>query len=84
MVGGRPDYDTLFESDTYANTIDRGGQTVMGCTPIQETTIENNTCVLAPEVTEGPYYHTAGHPIRQSLAELQDGLLLVRLYVIAG
>ena len=33
---------------------------------------------LAPEVTEGPYYHNAGHLIRQNIAELQSGLLLVR------
>jgi hypothetical protein len=28
-------------------------------------------------VTEGPYYHKPGHPIRQNLAEFQFGLLLV-------
>ncbi len=50
----------------------------MSCTPISDTHIQNNTCVLAPEVTEGPYYHTEGHVIRQNIAELQDGLLLVR------
>jgi len=49
----------------------------MGCTPISTTRIQNNTCVLAPEVTEGPYYHEAGHPIRQNIAEYQDGLLLL-------
>ena len=59
-----------------------------------QTKIQNNTCVLgafttlasrsaltpllAPEVTEGPYYHTVGHPIRQNIAELQNGLLTVR------
>lgn len=49
----------------------------MKCTPISDTHIQNNTCVLAPEVTEGPYYHGQGHPIRQNIAEYQDGLLLV-------
>ncbi|PPR04197.1 hypothetical protein CVT24_010745 [Panaeolus cyanescens] len=49
----------------------------MKCTPVSTTHIQNNTCVLAPEVTEGPYYHTEGHPIRQNIAELQDGLLLL-------
>lgn len=50
----------------------------MGCTPVSTTEIQNNTCVLAPEVTEGPYWHEVGHPIRQNIAEYQDGLLLVR------
>lgn len=30
--------------------------------------------MLAPEVTQGPYYHDAGHPIRQNIAEDQLGL----------
>ena len=37
------------------------------------------TCDLAPEVTEGPYYHQAGHLIRQNIAEFQFGLLTVRI-----
>ncbi|KAJ6598255.1 Intradiol ring-cleavage dioxygenase [Mycena vulgaris] len=49
----------------------------LSCSPVQDTQIENNTCVLTPEVTEGPYYHIRGHPIRQNLAEYQDGLLLL-------
>jgi hypothetical protein len=49
----------------------------MSCTPVKDSSMQNNTCVLAPEVTEGPYYHTEGHPIRQNIAELEDGLLLV-------
>lgn len=49
----------------------------MECMPISETHIQNNTCVLAPEVTEGPYYHVDGHPVRRNIAEYQDGLLLV-------
>ena len=28
-------------------------------------------------MTEGPYYHTLGHPIRQNIAEYQPGLLLL-------
>ena len=52
-------------------------ETYMKCTPISETHIQNNTCVLAPEVTEGPYYHNRDHPVRQNIAGLQDGLLLV-------
>lgn len=53
-------------------------QTIMGCTPVSTTKIQNNTCVLTPVVTEGPYYHETGHLIRQNIAEHQDGLLLVR------
>ncbi|KAF8656667.1 hypothetical protein AX16_002470 [Volvariella volvacea WC 439] len=60
-----------------AGSVPAADQTVLGCTPIQETKIQNNTCVLAPEVTEGPYYHTEGHPIRQNIAEYQNGLLLL-------
>lgn len=33
---------------------------------------------VSPEVTQGPYYHVAGHPIRQNIAEDQLGLLFVR------
>ncbi|KAK0527963.1 hypothetical protein OC834_004220 [Tilletia horrida] len=36
--------------------------------------IQNSTCVLAPEVTEGPYFHHRGHPIRRHMAEYQLGL----------
>lgn len=32
---------------------------------------------VAPELTEGPYYHTEGHPIRQNMAEDQLGLPFV-------
>ena len=35
------------------------------------------TWSVAPEVTEGPYYHNEGHLIRQNIAELQFGLLTV-------
>ncbi|KAH9445909.1 hypothetical protein MJO29_012185 [Puccinia striiformis f. sp. tritici] len=38
--------------------------------------IRNSTCVLSPIVTAGPYYHQEGHPIRQDIAEWQDGLPL--------
>ncbi|KAG5717640.1 hypothetical protein E4T56_gene8581, partial [Termitomyces sp. T112] len=44
---------------------------------IEDTRLQNNSCVLTPVVTEGPYYHVQGHPIRQNIAELQDGLLLL-------
>ncbi|KAG6856858.1 hypothetical protein H0H87_012675 [Tephrocybe sp. NHM501043] len=82
VLAGRPSlpgYDDLFGKETYAdNGVAAGGdQTVMGCTPIQDTRIQNNTCVLTPVVTEGPYYHKVGHPVRQNIAELQDGLLLL-------
>lgn len=30
-------------------------------------------------LTEGPYYHTEGHPIRQNMAEDQLGFPFVRL-----
>ncbi|RXW19984.1 hypothetical protein EST38_g5857 [Candolleomyces aberdarensis] len=83
VLGGVPGHQQLFASDTYEDlrkeigSSSEGDKTIMGCTPISETHIQNNTCVLAPEVTEGPYYHTEGHLIRQNIAELQDGLLLM-------
>lgn len=81
---GLPGHQQLFSADTYGDLEDKPHEksdhddTLMSCTPISDTHIQNNTCVLAPEVTEGPYYHTEGHVIRQNIAELQDGLLLVR------
>jgi len=40
-------------------------------------TLTKRRISVAPEVTEGPYYHTEGHPIRQNMAEDQLGLLFV-------
>ncbi|KAL9937881.1 hypothetical protein V8E36_003426, partial [Tilletia maclaganii] len=36
--------------------------------------IRNSTCVLAPEVAEGPYFHSKSHLIRRHMAEYQLGL----------
>jgi protocatechuate 3,4-dioxygenase beta subunit len=47
---------------------------VLSCVEERDTKIYNRSCVLAPEVTQGPYYHTHD-PIRQNLAEHQFGLL---------
>lgn len=81
VLAGRPElpgYQDLFSSGVYEDLpASNSDQTIMECAPVSETHIQNNTCVLAPESTEGPYYHTEGHPIRQNIAELQDGLLLV-------
>ncbi|KAF7303820.1 hypothetical protein MIND_00611800 [Mycena indigotica] len=71
-----PSYDELFTQEALAG-VDSPAKEFLSCSPVQDTHIENNTCVLTPEVTEGPYYHTAGHPIRQNIAELQPGLLLL-------
>ncbi|KAK7025320.1 hypothetical protein VNI00_016102 [Paramarasmius palmivorus] len=40
------------------------------------TTLQNTTCVLAPEVTEGPYYIN-NELVRQNLIEDQPGVTLV-------
>ncbi|KAJ7267285.1 Intradiol ring-cleavage dioxygenase [Mycena rebaudengoi] len=71
-----PPYDELFTQEPLRG-IDGPDSEFLSCSPMHDTQIENNTCVLAPEVTEGPYYHLVGHPIRQNLAEYQDGLLLL-------
>ncbi|KAJ7097674.1 Intradiol ring-cleavage dioxygenase [Mycena epipterygia] len=73
---GLPGYNELFAQETLQG-IDGPDGDFLSCAPVQDTQIENNTCVLTPEVTEGPYYHMRGHPIRQNLAEYQDGLLLL-------
>ncbi|KAF8154565.1 Intradiol ring-cleavage dioxygenase [Crassisporium funariophilum] len=87
---GLPGHQQLFSTETYGDLADSPHQhsehssgdatddeTFMKCTPISDTHIQNNTCVLAPEVTEGPYYHTEDHPIRQNIAGYQNGLLLL-------
>jgi len=75
-----PGYQHLFSLESYEDMgIDAAeeGKQLLSCAPVESPHIQNNTCVLAPEVTEGPYHHIAGHPIRQNIAELQDGLLLL-------
>ena len=94
MLGGSPatgipsipGHQHLFSTETYQDLSGSSeskthddDDTYMKCTPISDTHIQNNTCVLTPEVTEGPYYHNQDHPIRQNIAGLQDGLLLVCL-----
>lgn len=85
-ASGLPGQQQLFSAETYADLADSphnsdskadSDETLMKCTPISDTHIQNNTCVLAPETTEGPYYHIEAHPLRQNIAGLQDGLLLV-------
>ncbi|KXN81588.1 hypothetical protein AN958_04410 [Leucoagaricus sp. SymC.cos] len=89
VLAGRPTLpgnQELFSTNVYGDESEdvlpspeptQDGQTLMGCTPVSTSKIQNNTCVLAPEVLEGPYYHEAGHPLRQNVAELQAGLLLL-------
>jgi len=83
---GLPGQQHLFSAETYGDLADspyntdskaHEDETLMKCTPISDTHIQNNTCVLAPEVTEGPYYHNEDHPLRQNIAGLQDGLLFL-------
>jgi len=73
-----PNFNDLFldgNYDTSSAGYNAEGQSLMSCTPVVDTHIENNTCVLAPETVEGPYYHSSGHIIRQNIAEYQLGLL---------
>ncbi|KDE05022.1 hypothetical protein MVLG_04566 [Microbotryum lychnidis-dioicae p1A1 Lamole] len=73
VLGGATDAATMFLEENLQAGMD--GQKLLGCTEIDDdTTIRNHTCVLANEVTQGPYYHIAGHPIRQNMAEDQLGL----------
>lgn len=84
---GVPSQQHLFSSEIYGDLADsphnpdskaHDDETLMKCTPISDTHIQNNTCVLAPVVTQGPY-HNEDHLLRQNIAELQDGLLFVCL-----
>ncbi|PFH47561.1 hypothetical protein AMATHDRAFT_151801 [Amanita thiersii Skay4041] len=85
VLAGRPQlpgYDDLF-SGSYADLVDGSAdpgdaQSLLACSPARrESEMQNNTCVLTPIVTEGPYYHREGHPIRQNIAENELGLLLL-------
>ncbi|KDR66576.1 hypothetical protein GALMADRAFT_273499 [Galerina marginata CBS 339.88] len=70
----------LLASGIFDNTIEGGESSdkiFLECSTIRETLVQNSTCVLTPETTEGPYWHKAGHPIRQNIAEYQNGLLLL-------
>ncbi|KAK4702705.1 hypothetical protein P7C70_g3517, partial [Phenoliferia sp. Uapishka_3] len=68
------DASTLFLEEAFA--IPEKGETKnLECKEaVVEPKIRNNTCVLSPETTQGPYYHDRGHPIRQNMAEYQLGL----------
>ncbi|KZP08281.1 hypothetical protein FIBSPDRAFT_995828 [Athelia psychrophila] len=62
LLGGGPSlagYEDLFDPQTYADLDVQSGQKL-------EANIHNNSRVLAPEVTQGPYYHTDADLIRQS------------------
>ncbi|KAF7979281.1 hypothetical protein HWV62_42978 [Athelia sp. TMB] len=78
VLGGRPSlagYEDLFDPETYSDLERGSGQKLLSCVEEREADIRNNSCVLAPEVTQGPYYHNEGHLIRQNIAEFQFGLL---------
>lgn len=79
VLGGAPlSAKKYFIDESYkTNQVDSDEKQLMACNPITETSIKNSTCVLAPETTEGPYYHTEGHPIRSNMAETQLGLLFL-------
>ncbi|KAF8626882.1 hypothetical protein AX15_004650 [Amanita polypyramis BW_CC] len=80
VMTGRPQlpgYDDLFTSYEDSVSDASSSQTLMSCSPVEREPKINNTCVLTPIVTEGPYYHKEGHPIRQNMAEYQDGLMLL-------
>ncbi|KAM0752806.1 aromatic compound dioxygenase [Meredithblackwellia eburnea MCA 4105] len=68
------DASTMFVGE--ALNLEQGETTALACKQTDDfvAKIKNNTCVLSPETTQGPYYHDRGHPIRQRMAELQLGL----------
>ncbi|THU83110.1 aromatic compound dioxygenase [Dendrothele bispora CBS 962.96] len=72
-----PGYEDLFADGTFVDgsAQDADQKQLMECSPVRESHMQNNTCVLTPVVTEGPYYHKEGHPIRTNIAEYQIGLL---------
>jgi len=69
--------DALF-TDQYSDIASLPGkQKLLACNTVEETRIRNNTCVLAPEVTMGPYYEQAETTIRSNIAEYELGLLFL-------
>ncbi|GAA5986955.1 hypothetical protein JCM11641_002266 [Rhodosporidiobolus odoratus] len=78
LSGAAPtDAQDMFLDGAFETAQDNGEQ-LLGCSPLEhEARMRNHSCVLAPELTEGPYYHTEGHPIRQNMAEDQLGLLFL-------
>lgn len=56
VLGGSPSlpaYQELFAAGTYEDTTDISpvdGQKLMSCTPIEDTKIQNNTCVLSTRI----------------------------------
>ncbi|EUC56314.1 dioxygenase [Rhizoctonia solani AG-3 Rhs1AP] len=58
-----------------SSTVDVASSTATANSPTY-TTIQNSTCVTAPEVTEGPYYVNNEY-LRQDISEGQDGVPLV-------
>ncbi|KAJ4474306.1 Intradiol ring-cleavage dioxygenase [Lentinula aciculospora] len=82
VLAGSPSLPTnedLFSSGIYSSGSrmpSHKKQEILSCNVVEEETeIQNNSCVLTPIVTEGPYYHRSGHPIRQNIADYQIGLL---------
>ncbi|KIL64955.1 hypothetical protein M378DRAFT_77466 [Amanita muscaria Koide BX008] len=82
VLSGQPElpgYADLFTSYEDAVQSQDNHQELMSCSPVQRESHmkNNNSCVLTPVVTEGPYYHKENHIIRQNIAEYEDGLLLL-------
>ncbi|KZP23411.1 hypothetical protein FIBSPDRAFT_951949 [Athelia psychrophila] len=78
ILGGRPSlagYEDLFDPQTYADIDVQSGQKLLSCVEEQEADIRNNSCVFAPEVTQGAYYHSEAHLIWQNIPELQFSVL---------
>jgi hypothetical protein len=40
-----------------AHETDSGDKRILACEAVAGSKIRNHTCVLAPESTEGPYFH---------------------------
>lgn len=102
LHGGLPatDATNLFLDNAFETAQDVK-KVILECSPLEEATIRNTTCVctcrplffsvrklrsplslncpVSPEVTQGPYYHDAGHLIRQNMAEYQIGIPFVSI-----
>ncbi|KAK4057717.1 hypothetical protein OIO90_001365 [Microbotryomycetes sp. JL221] len=74
VLGQAPtDAATMFLADAFEQGNDE--RKLLSCGQAEEEArIRNNTCVLTPVVTQGPYYHDRGHPIRQNMAENEIGV----------
>ena len=59
VEGGWNDIANQMKSIDGAHDLDSGDKRILACEAVAGSKIRNHTCVLAPESTEGPYFHVS-------------------------